>query len=203
MAGDVPVPGDFDGDGKTDFSIFRPSTGIWWVVKSSDNTSYSIAFGDGSDKVAPADYDGDGKADIGVWRDSNKTFYSSGSSSGQLSVVSGQSASGNNTPVSADYDGDGRADYAIRNGNNWIIKNSTNNQTNTITWQNANDLSVQNDYDGDGKVDIAVWRPANSPANVTDAGNWFIRQSTKIGQATELRQVAWGTTGDIPVPYRR
>jgi hypothetical protein len=246
MAGDVPVPGDFDGDGKTDFSIFRPSTGIWWVVKSSDNTSYSIAFGAGSDKVAPADYDGDGKtdaavfrpttgiwyiqpsggsgyygvtfglgtdiptpadydgdgkADIGVWRDSNKTFYSSGSSSWQLAVSSQPLAVGNNTPVSADYDGDGRADYAIRNGNNWIIKNSTNNQTSTITWQNTNDLSVQNDYDGDGKVDIAVWRNANSAANVTDAGTWYIKQS---GSNT-TRTVQWGTTGDIPVPayYRR
>ena len=30
--GDRPAIGDFDGDGKTDFSIFRPSTGVWWVV---------------------------------------------------------------------------------------------------------------------------------------------------------------------------
>ncbi len=35
--GDKPVPGDYDGDGKTDFSIFRPSTGEWFVLQSSDN----------------------------------------------------------------------------------------------------------------------------------------------------------------------
>src|SRR5438445_4593210 len=33
-SGDVPVPGDFDGDGKTDFSIFRPSSSTWWVYRS-------------------------------------------------------------------------------------------------------------------------------------------------------------------------
>jgi hypothetical protein len=237
---DKAAPGDYDGDGKTDFSIFRPSDGNWWIFRSSNNTYYSVQFGAGTDIIAqadydgdgktdaavfrptagswyiqpsggsgyygvtfglatdlpaPADYDGDGKADIGVWRDSNKTFYSNNSSNGQLAVSSLQAAvSGNNTPVSGDYDGDGRADYAIRNGNNWTIKNSSNNQTNTITWQNAADISVQNDYDGDGKVDIAVWN--------NSTGNWFIRQS---GSNNSLRQVAWGMTGDIPVPayYRR
>ena len=56
---------------------------------------------------------------------------------------------------------------------------------------------MQNDYDGDGKVDIAVWRDGN--------GDWYIRQSSRIGQSDELRQVHWGQSGDIPVPafYRR
>jgi FG-GAP-like repeat len=227
---DVPVPGDFDGDGKTDFSIFRPSTNTWWVMKSSDYSYYSVTFGasgdipasadydgDGktdvavyragtwyinqssnnttiypqfglsTDKPAPKDYDSDGKADLAVWRNSNTTFYSQNSSNTVLQTATFSQSSTN--PVSADYDGDGRADYAIRNGSDWIIRQSSNNQTNTIIWQQASDTEVQNDYDGDGKVDIAVWRNSN--------GNWYIRQSSLNGQ---LRQVAWGTSGDIPVP---
>ena len=39
LDGDVPVPGDYDGDGKADVAIYRPSTGGWWVLKSS--TGYS------------------------------------------------------------------------------------------------------------------------------------------------------------------
>jgi hypothetical protein len=240
MTGDVPVPGDYDGDGKTDFSIFRPSSNTWWVMKSSDNTYYSNTFGAGGDKVAqadydgdgktdcavfrpadtnwyilqsgsgqsaqgqfglssdtpaPADYDGDGRADLAVWRDSTAVFYSANSSNGQ--VLAAALGSSSSEPVSADYDGDGKADYAVRNGTNWLIKNSANGQTQIIAWQSGSDKAVQNDYDGDGKVDVAVWRSSN--------GNWYIRQSARIGQANELRQVQWGTAGDIPVPafYRR
>ncbi len=235
--GDVPAQGDFDGDGKTDFSVFRPSTATWWIVKSSDGTYYSQQFGIASDnlaqadydgdgrtdvavwratdgvwyiissstggvqyatygtngdKPAPADYDGDGRADIAVWRSSNSTFYSINSSNNASNGFTFTQTS--TEPVSADYDGDGKADYAVRNGNNWLIRKSSNAQTDTVPWEQSTDKAVQNDYDGDGKVDIAVWRDSN--------GTWYIRQSAS---GNSLRQTVWGMAGDIPVPayYRR
>ena len=54
--GDKAVPGDFDGDGKTDFSIYRPSTGYWWITKSSDGSTAATSFGQSADIPAPADY---------------------------------------------------------------------------------------------------------------------------------------------------
>jgi hypothetical protein len=35
-AEDVPAVEDFDGDGKTDVSFFRPSTGYWYFLRRSD-----------------------------------------------------------------------------------------------------------------------------------------------------------------------
>jgi hypothetical protein len=35
MEGDVPAPGDYDGDGIIDLAVFRPSTGQW-LVKDID-----------------------------------------------------------------------------------------------------------------------------------------------------------------------
>ncbi len=54
--GDVPVKGDFDGDGKTDFSVFRPSENYWYLHRSSDGGSDTYYFGQEGDIPVPADY---------------------------------------------------------------------------------------------------------------------------------------------------
>lgn len=228
QSGDITAPADLDGDGRSDLAVFRgddPSSGFgtWYVMPSAGSGYYSVQFGLSSDIPAPADHDGDGIADITVFRASNETFYSYLSSDNTTATV-GIGAPG--TPASGDYDGDGRANYAVKNGNAWhiltafpnIVTGSGTPQSSesvyTVSWQDSGDLAVQNDYDADSICDIAVWRPTDSPSGTL--GYWYIRQSSKLGVSgqsptsgnpfpNELRQVQWGTTGDIPIPayYRR
>jgi hypothetical protein len=53
---DVPIPGDYDGDGKADTATFRPSSGTWFIIYSGSGMSVSFPFGIGSDIPIPETY---------------------------------------------------------------------------------------------------------------------------------------------------
>ncbi len=191
-------PYDFDGDGKTDLSIFRPSgaTGSeWWYLRSSNGSNYATQFGSATDKLAAADYTGDGKTDVAFWRPSTGEWFILRSEDSTFYAF--PFGSTGDVPAPADYDGDGKADAAVfrPSSSTWFIQNSGGGTT-IQAFGSAGDVPVAGDYDGDGKADIAIFRP-----NGTTGSEWWILRSTagliamQFGAPTD-KTVVGDYTGD-------
>lgn len=66
------VIGDFDGDRKTDFGIYRARIGLWLIKPSSGEAPFAVNWGgQPGDKPVPGDCDGDGITDMAVYNKIN------------------------------------------------------------------------------------------------------------------------------------
>jgi glucose/arabinose dehydrogenase len=175
-------PADFDGDGKSDISVYRPNTGVWYVSRSAGGTTV-INWGSPGDRPIAADYDGDGKTDFAVFRPSTAIWYVQRSSGGTTILNWGVNG---DVPMSGDYDGDGKTDIAVYRPNTgvWYVSRSAGGST-ILNWGSPGDIPATGDFDGDGKTDFAVFRPSTAI--------WYVQKSS--GGTTILN---WGVNGDVP-----
>ncbi len=178
---------DFDGDEKTDLSIFRPTPGEWWFYRSSDGGNRAFAFGNSTDKLVPGDFTDDGKTDIAFWRPSTGFWFVLRSEdSSFFSFPFGLST---DLVAPGDYDGDGKTDAAVFRPSSatWFIRRSSDAGTAQQQFGASSDIPVPADYDGDGKADIAIFRPSS--------GQWWWQRSSD----SQVFALTFGVSTDKPV----
>ena len=187
----VPRPAafDFDGDFRTDYGVFRPANGTWFLNRSTAGAA-AVPFGASSDKLTPADFDGDGKTDIAVWREGAFAYFYILQSSNNTFRAEQFGSTGDNPGVVGNWDGDVKADVAVyRNGvgagsqSFFFYRPSTQPGVNFIPvqWGTAGDEPLRGDFDGDGRANPAVYRASD---NI-----WYIAENA-------ARYERWGTAAD-------
>ena len=112
IPGDVPMAGDWDGDGRAGIGVFRPSNGLICLrqTPSSGFTDFTMVLGIPGDMPVTGRWDATMNHDaIGVWRPSSQTFFLSQQICncgvfGDYQFAYGQSG---DLPVAGDWDGNG------------------------------------------------------------------------------------------------
>ncbi len=158
---------DYNGDRKTDYSIFRPSNTTYFIQSLNGGNALQT-FGRATDTLVPADYNGDRRTDIAYYRPENGLWFVG---PGFYYLNFGLPE---DIPVPADFDGDAKADLAVFRPSNgsWYFRRSSDNAEPIIQFGMSGDKPVAADFDGDDKADLAVFRPSN--------GVWYILRSSDM-----------------------
>jgi hypothetical protein len=184
--------GDFDGDGKTDYAVYRPSTGEWHLNRSTAGYG-GYTWGASGDTIVPGDWDGDGKADPALYRPTNTIgaadfFVLNSNGFTYLGLEWGVTA---DIAVSGDWDGDGRIDAGVFRPSNgtWYIRHASG-TVRVDSFGVNGDVPIAIDPDGDGKTNLAVYRPSDN--------RWYIARATGV-PAQNFDAFTWGVNSDIKV----
>jgi hypothetical protein len=182
---DVPLAGNFVGDGIAELAVFDRGTASFQINQPTGPVA--VAYGLGTDQPVVGDWDGDGVVNVGVRRASERKFYLS-TPGGSVVIVMGNRS---DLPVAGDWDGDGRWEIGVRKASKNVFRlRRADGRSVSFQLGKAGDIPVTGDWNGDHVTDLGVYdlTKARFTLRVQDANGlvWLTR-------------VTYGSPGDLPV----
>ena len=206
QAGDLPVIGDWNGNGSAQIGVFRDGA---WFLDANGNGAWDpgidtvyASFGQAGDLPVIGDWNGDGiAAEIGVFRDG--AWFLDANDNGAwdpgIDTVYASFGQAGDLPVIGDWNGDGiTAEIGVFRDGAWFLDANDNGAwdagTDTVyaSFGQAGDLPVVGDWNGDGIAsEIGVFRDGAWFLDANNSGVW--------GPGTDTVLVSFGQAGDFPV----
>lgn len=196
--GDLPVVGDWDGNGTMTIGLYRESSSTFFL-RNSNTAGFpdiTVSFGDGPgslDVPIVGDWNGDGVWTIGVYRRSTSTFYLRNTNTPGFPDLSIPYGAALDLPVVGDWDGNGTTTIGIYRPTDSIFYLRNSNTTGfpdlSVLYGAFGDQPIVGDWDGNGTVTIGLYRPSESI--------FFLRNSNTTG-FPDL-SVPYGATLDKPL----
>jgi len=196
MAGDVPLVGDWNGDGTDDIGVFRD--GEWYLDSNGDGewdegSDELIYFGLADDIPVAGDWNGDGTDTIGIFRDGYWYLDVNGDGQWDAGDISFTAGRAGDVPLVGDWNGDGTDTVGVFRDGRWYLDVNGNGLWDegdiSFIAGRAGDVPVVGDWNADGIDTIGVFRDGRWYLDVNGNGLW------DEGDAL----IDFGMAGDIPV----
>ena len=175
---------DFDGDGKTDVTVYQRSTGLWQVLLSGSGYAQAGAMLGGSGAIpVSGDFDGDGKTDMAVYQESTGLWNVLLSGSGYAPAGAALGGVGS-VPVAGDFDGDGKTDLAVYQESEgfWsVLFSGSGYALATTLLGGGGSVPAAGDFDGDGKTDVTVYQESTGLWTVLLSGSGYAPAGAALG----------------------
>ncbi|GAB3084743.1 FG-GAP repeat domain-containing protein [Micromonospora schwarzwaldensis] len=206
---DVPISGDWNGDGIDTVGVFRPSNSTFYLrdTNSGDATRiFKFGHGPSGDIPVAGDWNNDGKDSVGVFRPTNSTWYLTNGTTTNTNTtdhefIFGHGPSGDQ-PIAGDWNNNGYDSVGVFRPTNstWYLTNGTTTNTNDTNYEfkfghgPSGDQPIAGDWNNNGYDSVGVFRPTNS--------TWYLTNGTTTATNTTDHEFIFGhgPSGDIAVP---
>ncbi|MDH3605749.1 MAG: hypothetical protein OER12_01995 [Acidimicrobiia bacterium] len=158
QVGDVPLMGDWDGDGVDTVGVFRDGL---WLLRNANGpgpADHDFLFGEAADEPVVGDWDGDGVDTVGVFRDGRWMLTdTNGVSPPEYAFDFG---SVRDQPVAGDWDGDGVDTVGFFIDSFFALRSTSGGRAPPLEFYYGafGDIPLVGDWDGDGIDTIGVAR---------------------------------------------